>query len=328
MGTESPAWPRRPGRVRCPHRLTAVGTNAGRALVATLLVASAACGGSGAPPPLVADSVWSDGPAWGVVVVGDAIWASDPSRAALVALDGEGTASVVPTGAADPRVSGLAIGADRLWIADLGGEVLVADLESGEVSDRVDVGPGEPADLVVVGDRVWVPLHGEGGELVALDVDSLQIVERVALTEPPFAIEADGEVLWVAGLERQVFTIDARSGQILDSVDVGASPRGLALAGASAWVTLAGEGAVVEIDRESMTVERRVGIGGEPWPIAADEETLWVADTRGQLVEVDTDDGIVRRRVSIPAAARGVTSAGGAAWVATMAGGVVRVSEG
>jgi outer membrane protein assembly factor BamB len=288
-----------------------------------LAVAGAGCGSSPSPDaPAVLESatVWSDGPAWGVVVVDDAVWISDPSRGTLVSItDGQVTA-MVDGGAPDPREAGLALDGSRLWVANLGGTVARRDASSGALVARVEVGPGEPAGVAVADGLAWVPLHGPGGGLVALDSGTLAVVHTVTLPESAFAVAVEGRTVWVAGLDRRLFAVDAASGAVRKTIDLGGAPRGVAVAGSSVWVTLSEDRQVVGVDARSGSIVERLEVDGHPWPIAAQGGSIWVAEVEGRLLRIDASSGEVVANAAVPAQARGIAVDDDVVWVATQAG--------
>lgn len=300
-----------------------------RRVVATAgLVVAAACGGGSDPAParLDARSAWSGGPAWGVVVSGDVVWATDPSRGALIRLDRGGQPPAeLASGSPDPRDAGLAVDGDRLWAANLGGTVARFDAATGERLDSAEVGPGEPAAAAVGDGVIWVPLHGPGGTLLALDADSLEEVRRVELPESPFAVAVAGSTVWVAGLDRRLFAVDAATGEVTRTIDIGGSPRGVAVLDGSVWVTVSADREVVRVDADSGEVVARIDTAGPPWPIAAGDGTVWVAELEGRLLRIDAERERIAASVTIPSDARGIALDDRWVWIATQAGGVTRV---
>ena len=301
------------------------------AVVAASLVA-AGCGSGGDEAvevedlPVTAVATGADA-AWGVAVDGDTVWVSDPSAASLVVLDERGAIDeVVSTGASDPRDTGLALSPGRLWVANLGGTVGVLDRESREVVGRVEVAPGEPSAVTVAGASAWVPLHGPGGGLARVDTVTLEVTARVELPESAFAAAVQGTSLWVAGLDRRVFEIDAGTGTVVRTLDVGAAPRGIAVTSDAVWVTLRDDREVVRIDPATGEVVARIPVDGQPWPVAVGAGSVWVAELEGRLLRVDPARDAVTGQAAIGQQPRSVAVSDAAVWVAGQAGTVDRVA--
>ena len=265
--------------------------------------------------------------AWGVAVDGPTVWVSDPSAAQVVVLDDAGEVEqTLPTGAADPRDAGLALSPGRLWVANLGGTVGVLDRTSGEVVGRLDVGPGEPAAVTVAGASAWVPLHGPGGGLARVDTLSLEVTARVELPESAFAVAVQGTSVWVAGLDRRVFEVDATTGTVTRTIDVGAGPRGIAVTPDAVWVTLRDDRAVVRLDPATGEVEARIPLDGQPWPVAVGAGSVWVAELEGRLLRVDPTSNRVTGRATTAAQPRTVAVGATGVWVASQTGALHRVA--
>lgn len=265
--------------------------------------------------------------AWGVALEGATAWVSSPAAGEVLQLDDEGNVlRSLPTGAADPRDAGMALSGGRLWVANLGGSVGVLDSASGEVLGRVGVAPGEPAGVAVEGNSAWVPLHGPEGGLARIDADTLELAIRVELAESAFAAVVDGGSVWVAGLDRRVFEIDAATGEVTRSIEAGAAPRGIAVTPEAVWVTLRDDRQLVRLDRGSGEVVDRISLDGAPWPVAVGAGSVWVGLLDGQLLRVDPESGEVTGRGAIDPEARSVAVGTGEVWVASQAGVVSRVA--
>lgn len=283
------------------------------------------------PDQLRPELIRLGGAPWGVVVEGDAVWVSDTSAATVRRLDpgnGEGR-EVRPVGTADPRSAGLALGDGRLWVANLGGSVTVLDVSGrGERGVEISVGPGEPAAVTLAGSSAWVPLHGPGGGLVEVDVETLTVLRRVELVENAFAVAVDDKKLWVAGLERRLFAVDRSSGRTVRTIDLGAAPRGVALGDGAVWVTLRDEGVVARVDPVTGEVVARIDVGGQPWPVAVGAGAVWVADLDGRFLRIDPRTNVVSGVGRVGPQPRTIAVGRGAVWVASQDGTVARLTVG
>lgn len=297
-------------------------------LAALLPACSGQNSGQGAPPAAPPDrrTVQVGGSPWGVVPDGEGgVWVSDAAGGRVLQLSAAGEVlRELPVPGDDPRATGLAAAGGRLWVAGLGGTVTV--LAPGAAGPPVQRPvAGEAADVTVDAARAWVPGHGPGGGLVPLGLPGLRPGPVVRLPETPFQVELSGPDLWVGGLDRRVFRLDAASGAVRGTTDVGPAPRGLAVAGSGVWVSVRDSGELVRLDPRSGAVTRRVPVGGQPWPVAADGDEVWTADQAGVLLRVDASTGEVADRVPVPPGARGLALTGDAVWVTGAEGTVTRV---
>lgn len=278
---------------------------------------------------LAAETFPVAGAPWGVAVDAGAVWMSDAARGVVLQIDaasGE-VLGEIATGAPDPRDTGIALADGQLWVANLGGSVGVVDLATGQPVARAATGEGEPAAVVLDDRWAWVSTHGPGGGLVRLDRDDPQ-GDPLLLTLPEsgFAAALSNGTVWVAGLERRVFAIDAATGSVARTIDAGAAPRGIAVADGDLWVSLRDERAVVRIDAATGDEIARIDTGGQPWPIAADRDTVWVATLEGRLLRIDTSTNAVTARATVGPDARGVAVTEDAVWATGQSGSVTRVA--
>lgn len=326
---------------RRQHRGVARRRRAARAMASLAVLAGAGCASGGgepdaAPKPpqgavveLAAESFPLDGAPWGVAIDGDTIWVSDTSRGALLRIDAisGNLRDRIATGAPDPRDTGVALDAGELWVANLGGTVGVLDAATGEPSARVPTGEGEPASVSLDDRWAWVPTHGPGGGLVRLDrADPALDPLAVALPESGFAAAVSDGTVWVAGLERRVFAVDAATGDVERTIDVGGAPRGVAVAAGDVWVSLRDERSVVRIDEATGDVVARIETGGQPWPIAAGRDMVWVATLEGRLLGIDPSRNAVTARATIGMEARAVAVADAVVWVTSQRAALTRVT--
>lgn len=297
-------------------------------VTAAALAIGACSGGSpGAEPAQLEATMYSVGAAaWGVAS-GDELWVSNPTAGVVVAVDDSGAVvREVATGAPDPREAGMAIAGDQLWVANLGGAVGVIDTDSGEPVGRIEVGPGEPAAVAVGDGYAWVPLHGPGGGLAKIDATRLEVVARVELPESAFDVVLAAGSVWVAGLDRRVFEIDAATAEVRRTIDVGAAPRGIARIDDAVWVTLRDDQEVVRIDTRDGTITDRVAVDGHPWPIDAADGAVWVADLDGNVTRIDADTNKVTGHATADPQPRALAITRDFVWITSQTGRLTRVT--
>jgi protein kinase-like protein len=127
-----------------------------------------------------------------------------------------------------------------------------------------------------------------------------------------------GGSLWALGdaLDRRLWRLDPRTGEILATIDLGFPPTSAAYANGMLWITDGLHDRVVPVDAATGRVGRGVQVGANPTGIAAGAGSLWVVNTvGGTLSRIDP----VRRRVvdtiGVGAGPRGVALGGGQVWV-------------
>jgi DNA-binding beta-propeller fold protein YncE len=147
---------------------------------------------------------------WGISVSDGAVWVSqrdadDPSAdGTVVRIDPRTLDPDNPIGVGSGP-GAVALADDVLWVANrLGNTVSRIDLSSGDgdyQATNYEV-CSEPADIYVDGDRVWVlcagGVEGEPGQLVLIDADTVEELDRVQVPGRPESFIAHGGSLWVA----------------------------------------------------------------------------------------------------------------------------------
>jgi YVTN family beta-propeller protein len=110
------------------------------------------------------------------------------------------------------------------------------------------------------------------------------------------------------------------------SIHVGKHAAGVAVAGASVWVTNDVDNTVSRIDPGSNTVTTTVKLGGGPYPTPdhalSAAGALWVlasttgaVPTKGAVTRIDPDTGEVVATTRVPGQAEGLANAAGALWL-------------
>jgi streptogramin lyase len=182
------------------------------------------------------------------------------------------------------------IGADSVWVADdAGGEVVRINPVSNDVVSRIPVGDG-PADMAFADGQAWVVNHRDR-RLVAIDTERNRARRLVRLPRgAPERMELLDGSLWVTGRGVDLLRVDPATGEILDTVDVGASGIDVLVADGALWIP-SRSAAVDPSGFPTMDALRRVTAKGrattpaEPTGpldvhgLAATEDAVWLADT-------------------------------------------------
>jgi YVTN family beta-propeller protein len=133
---------------------------------------------------------------------------------------------------------------------------------------------------------------------------------------------ADGAV-WVTNQDAGTISrIDARSNQLIDTIDAGDAPSGIVAAGGSVWVTDTLDSTVSRVDTTRDAVAATISIGGGPGAIAVMDGAVWVSGERnGSLWRIDPRRGVVTRATAVGQRAGPLAASGGHLWVGVVAGG-------
>lgn len=218
-------------------------------------------------------------------------------------------ALIVPVGASPDRVA-VDTRAGRAFVANYGDNSLsVIDARSGAVLRTVPVG-SSPAD-VVVNDRTGRAFvaNNQDNTVNVLDAATGVVLRTVQLVMVGAAAVDEGTGhIFVAGgcggMPGTVAMLDARSGTVLHTLDVGSIPQQVTVDGRTrrAFVTDPVAGIVTMLDTATGRVVRTVAMGGSPMGVAVDERTgrAFVTNSGANTVSVlDARSGTVLRTVAV-----------------------------
>ncbi len=191
-----------------------------------------------------------------------------------------------------------------------------ADIETTTIrGTRISTGD-TPVGLAIVADQPWVTLVGD---------DAIQPVAAgaaaVEVGAAPLRLqELDGD-LWVSVFgDGRVVQVDPGRGEVVSSVRLGREPEGLAVAEGDLWVVDQARGALVRMERGTVTDRVPVGFGPRLAVDAAlpdGSDGLWVGVyDEDRVVRVDPVDAGVAAAADVCAGPQGMAVAGDVLWVA------------
>lgn len=194
------------------------------------------------------------------------------------------------------RLFNVWIGAGSVWTMDDGaGTVVRIDPGTNRVTARLPVGDG-PSDIAFAGGAAYVINH-RTRVLVRIDLGSGRVEPVATLPgDAPERLELLGGRLWVTGRGTDLFEVDPASGDVLRTIEIGASGVDLAVARGAVWVPVRTGAAdprgfptiarVVRIDPGTGAVTTVVRARGrvDVHGIASDGRTVWLADNTGGKV--------------------------------------------
>jgi len=288
-------------------------------------------GAAQAPTPLHRRPV-AIGALGGVVAAAIAIpvfaFGGGSGGSSLSALSGNSVGIVnAATGAIDGEVSDVptptrvASGDDAIWVTSADtNSVYRIDANSHELRDTIRVGDG-PSGIAFGGGDIWVA-NILAGTVSRIDPDSNGVVgEPIRVGNNPTAVAFGEDAVWVTTVDdRSVSRIDPESVDV-ETFDVGAAGRGVAVGGGAVWIGDSAENRVVRVDAKTNAVTQTIGVGSGPSALAFGAGALWVANTLdGTVSRIDPESGQVRATVPVGANPSAIAASGDAVWVANEAG--------
>lgn len=189
------------------------------------------------------------------------------------------------------------IGGGAVWVADdQGAAVLRVSPSSNKVVGRISVGDG-PADMVFRGAQAWVITHRDNTvfriDMASNEVTRLGTVGGSNAAAERLALLGDG--LWITGRGVSLVEIDAATGAIRRTVDVGGTGIDVVSAAGALWVPVR-TAAVDRTGLPTMAALRRVTADGKVKTVAtargrvdvhglaAGLGSVWIADNTSGLL--------------------------------------------
>lgn len=231
----------------------------------------------------------------------------------------------------------VAAGPGGVWMADFREGVLWRYDPEDQALQRIS-SPGEPRDLAVVGDDIYVASDGPG--LFSGNVsrhDSRTGMRKDAVTMLACAVGSQDSVIWVAGCPfvQRLSTGGGPMTEVARVLVPFASPltastnrvqlRELAVGAGSVWVLGdAMDRRLWRLDAITGQTQASIDLPFPPRSIAVGEGLVWITDPLGDtVVPVDPADNTVLAAVPVGRGAAGVAVGAGAVWVANAIDGTV-----
>jgi Protein kinase domain len=215
-----------------------------------------------------------------------------------------------------------------LWMADFRGGVLLRYEPGAGRLERV-TSNGEPRDLAVVGDKVYVGADGRFASGIVSRYDATTGVREDGIDLLACAIASGEGVVWTAGCPF-VQRLSTDSGRLRKLAEVflpyqktltvensRVQFRELAIGEGSLWVLGdALDRRLWRLDARSGRVEDSIALGFAPTSAAVAAGRVWITDgVRDRVVPLDVTSGRLLRPVPVGRGPSGITSGAGALWV-------------
>ena len=262
-----------------------------------------------------------------LVVAGGDVWSTDLFESVIWRFSTSTGALVPITSNGEPR--DLASVADFLYVAG-DGEWLTGDVTRYDVSTGIRRGEIDLLACAIASGQGVVWTAGcPSVQRLNTDRRPLQKVEEVPLPfRTPLTSESrrlmfrelgvGGGSLWVLGdaLDPRLWRLDARTGRVLATVELGFAPRSVAVGGGAAWITDALDDEVERIDLATNKRMTPVPVGRLPGGVAVFAGSVWVPNALdGTVSRIDAKTGEIEATVDVGGFPREVAAGGGAVWV-------------
>lgn len=144
-----------------------------------------------------------------------------------------------------------------------------------------------------------------------------RLVATVDVDLGPCAMAVDAASVWVTAATF-VERIDPATNTVVDRIDVGGTPCGIAVgADGRIWAAVLGTGAVVAIDPATKKETARIGgIGPALWDLKGGFGSIWVADRKAkQLYRIDPATAKITAKIDIGPLPSGIAVMPSGVWV-------------
>ena len=237
--------------------------------------------------------------AWAVAFGGGFIWVTNREEHNVLRIDmdsGEAAGSPI---ALDFEPREIAYGEGAVWVVsadhthlariDSQTNKLVAeiDLRSLQIPDHVLL-------LITAGEgAVWIT---DQTNVIQIDPRTNQIVgQPLPAGEEIIAVAVGHGTLWTGSHDDGIISrVDAKTHEVVATIDMGFSVHGLAVSDESAWVLDEHGFAVVRIDPQSNQLQERIPIDFIGANLAAGADSVWVAPAARASGAPTGNDGIAR----------------------------------
>ena len=205
-------------------------------------------------------------------------WVTDPEHGTLLRLEPRSgrVRKIAVRGEPGP----IALGGNRVWLADLGGKGVSAVNAEGASLYRAGLPPQAPGLRLAWGDAgLWVAI-ADAGVIRRLDPARLVAGEPIRVGRGPAGLTVAGGFVWVANSrEGTVSKVDPSLREVVDKIDLDGHPGGIDAGTSTVWVADREDDAVSRIDLKSGEVEGApIEVGPEPGAVAVGGEAVWVAN--------------------------------------------------
>ena len=138
---------------------------------------------------------------------------------------------------------------------------------------------GQFRELAVGAGSLWALGDTLDRRMWRLDARSGEVEATIELGFAPTSAAVANERVWITdGVRDRVVPVDVAEERPLEAVRVGRGPSGIAVGAGSIWVANTLDGTVSRIDPESSRVVANIGVGAAPRALTADARGVWVTE--------------------------------------------------
>jgi YVTN family beta-propeller protein len=132
-------------------------------------------------------------------------------------------------------------------------------------------------ELAIGAGSLWVLGDALDRRMWRLDARTGEMLKTIELRFPPTAAAVAGGTVWITdALDDRVVPVDVATGRALPAVEVGRGASGIVAGAGAVWVANTLDGTVSRIDPVTRRVVATIRVGGLPRGVAVGDGTVWV----------------------------------------------------
>jgi YVTN family beta-propeller protein len=172
-------------------------------------------------------------PVFAITTGAGSVWVTRGNR--VVRIDPH-TDTVIASFPVPPPVA-LAIGDGAVWVATQDERLLRLDPRSGTPTATLQLSAG-PGSTAVRAGALWMIVSLGNGQIWRVDPDSVAATGTTVLSGLPIELAIAKGSVWVAELRGIVRQIDARTGNVIETIRIGLAPQAIAVDDNGVWVAV------------------------------------------------------------------------------------------
>jgi streptogramin lyase len=236
----------------------------------------------------------------GAVAVGNgSIWVVNQTAHHVLRIDMETGEAVGSPIALDFEPREITYGEGAVWVCSADHTRLArVDPQTNEVIGEIDLSSLEIPDhvllLMIAGEgAVWIT---DQTHVIQIDPETNQIVgQPLPAGEEIIAVALGHGTLWTGSHDDGIISrVDAKTHEVVATIDMGFSVHGLAVSDESAWVLDEHGFAVVRIDSQTSQLQERIPIDFIGANLTAGAGSVWVAPAARDNGSSTGNDGVAR----------------------------------
>jgi virginiamycin B lyase len=238
-----------------------------------------------------------------VLVTDEAVWVASTKPYAAHRIDPSSNKIIATVQLQGEPCSGLVAGFGSIWVPLCGKTPMLIRIDAAKnmVSATLPIPTaGAEGGITASEDSVWL-MSDKNGTLSRIDPSTNALRQKITIPAGSYNPIFSNGIIWTTGVDANVLTaVDAASGVVLQSIEVGPKPRFLTAGAGSVWTLNQGDGTVSRIDEKSRKVIATIqaGIPGEGGDIDYGRESVWLTTFDVPLTRIDaTTNKVVRQWV-------------------------------